>query len=232
MTETAPETIFYTADVVCVRGDDVLLIERGWPPHQGKLALPGGHVDEGETSREAAVRELLEETGVKVPVDDLVLVGVYDAPGRDPRGRYVSVAYLARVPADTIARAGTDATAVRWAPLNDPGDDLAFDHGLILRDAGRQLGDRDRVLEQLLAEVRELRPEPWPEDVFARYTTLAGAHVDLFRAADGWPQWRCAACPATSVGAYTGPFNDPFGDTEIHRQAQDHAARCRALPKP
>ncbi|MFI2214952.1 NUDIX domain-containing protein [Streptomyces sp. NPDC020141] len=94
MTESTPEKIFYTADVVCVRGDDVLLIERGWPPHQGKLALPGGHIDEGETSRDAAARELLEETGVAVSVDELVLVGVYDAPARDPRGRYVSVAYL------------------------------------------------------------------------------------------------------------------------------------------
>ncbi|MFI2214953.1 hypothetical protein [Streptomyces sp. NPDC020141] len=121
---------------------------------------------------------------------------------------------------------------MRWAPLNDPGDDLAFDHRLILEDARRQMPGRDRVLEQLLAEVRELRPQPWPEGVFARYTTLAGAHADLFRKESGWAQWRCAACPATSVGAYTGPFNDPFGDTEIHRQAQDHAAQCRALPKP
>ncbi|QTI44028.1 DUF6197 family protein [Streptomyces nojiriensis] len=91
MTETMPETIRYTADVVCIRGGDVLVIERGWPPHQGRLALPGGHVDAGETSREAAARELLEETCVHVPADSLVLVGVYDAPERDPRGRYVTV---------------------------------------------------------------------------------------------------------------------------------------------
>ncbi|MEU5161242.1 NUDIX hydrolase [Streptomyces sp. NPDC020875] len=145
MTDTAPETIRYTADVVCVRGNDVLLIERGWPPHQGKLALPGGHVDEGETSRDAAARELLEETGVAVAPDDLVLVGVYDAPARDSRGRYVSVAYLVRVPADTIARASTDATAVRWVPLNNPGDGLAFDHGLILKDAGRHMPAQDHA---------------------------------------------------------------------------------------
>lgn len=50
------ETIRYTADVVCVRGQHVLLIERGWPPHQGLLALPGGHVDPGEKALDAAAR--------------------------------------------------------------------------------------------------------------------------------------------------------------------------------
>ena len=40
-----PETIRFTADVVCIRDGAVLLIERGWPPHKGRLALPGGHVD-------------------------------------------------------------------------------------------------------------------------------------------------------------------------------------------
>ncbi len=134
MTESTPEEIRYTADVVCLRGTEVLLIERGWPPHQGLLALPGGHVDAGETARAAAARELLEETGVNVSPDDLALVGVYDRPDRDPRGRYVSVAYLAVVPADTTARAGDDAAAVRWVPLSAPGD-LAFDHGDIVADA-------------------------------------------------------------------------------------------------
>ncbi|MEV6687616.1 NUDIX hydrolase [Streptomyces sp. NPDC051130] len=137
MTETMPETIRYTADVVCIRGNDVLVIERGWPPHQGMLALPGGHVDPGETSRQAAARELFEETGVHVALDALVLIGVYDAPERDPRGRYVTVAYAATVPADTTATAGDDATAVRWVPLDAPGY-LAFDHGEIVHAAWRR----------------------------------------------------------------------------------------------
>ncbi|MFF2787605.1 NUDIX domain-containing protein [Streptomyces sp. NPDC058049] len=136
MSETF-ETIRYTADVVVIRGDEVLVIERGWPPHQGMLALPGGHVDAGETSLAAAGRELLEETGVRVDVDALTLVGVYDGVGRDPRGRYVSVAYAVAVPAGTVARAGDDAAAVRWVPLADPGE-LAFDHARIVADAWRQ----------------------------------------------------------------------------------------------
>ncbi|MCA1223327.1 NUDIX domain-containing protein [Streptomyces sp. 8L] len=135
MSETF-EIIRYTADVVCIRDGHVLLVERGWPPYKGQYALPGGHVDPGEKSRAAAARELLEETGVRVSEEDLVLVGVYDAPGRDPRGRYVTVAYMATVPSDVTARAGDDAAAVRWMPIEEPRD-LAFDHGQIVQDARR-----------------------------------------------------------------------------------------------
>ncbi|MFI0736833.1 NUDIX domain-containing protein [Streptomyces sp. NPDC021100] len=129
------ETIRYTADVVCIRGGAVLLIERGYPPHKGRLALPGGHVDPGETSRAAAVRELLEETGVRVDADDVELIGVFDAPGRDPRGRYVTVAYLVIVADDTTAQAADDAAAIHWVPLDDTGL-LAFDHEEIVAAAG------------------------------------------------------------------------------------------------
>lgn len=136
------ETARLTADVVLLsvladgRGC-VLLIERGWDPFEGRWALPGGHVDTGEHTQAAARRELFEETGLMVP--GLVLVGVYAAPGRDPRGRYVTFAYAATVagppPAPT---AGDDATAARWWPvaglLAAPGR-MAFDHGEILADA-------------------------------------------------------------------------------------------------
>lgn len=132
------ENVRYTADVVCIRGESVLLIERGWDPHRGLLALPGGHVDPGETSLAAAVRELWEETGVRVAPATLTLVGLYDAPGRDPRGRYVTAAYVVDVPEDTKAVAGDDAAAVRWVPLADLPGALAFDHGQILADARRR----------------------------------------------------------------------------------------------
>ncbi|MFG2220442.1 NUDIX domain-containing protein [Streptomyces sp. NPDC048685] len=134
-TETA-EAIRYTADGVAVTPDGryVLLIERDWPPHQGAWALPGGHVDEGETSRVACARELLEETGVRVDPDDLRQIGVWDRPDRDPRGRYVTVAYLAVVPIGTPIIAGDDARTARWWPLTDL-PTLAFDHADILHAA-------------------------------------------------------------------------------------------------
>jgi 8-oxo-dGTP diphosphatase len=131
------ETIRYTADIVVVTDDGhLLLIERGWDPYEGHWALPGGHVDPGETSLDAAARELTEETGVRVDPADLAPIGVFDAPDRDPRGRYVSVAYLARVPAGTRAVAGTDARKAAWFPLDKLPRDLAFDHSTVI-DAAR-----------------------------------------------------------------------------------------------
>ncbi|MBO8189232.1 NUDIX domain-containing protein [Streptomyces spirodelae] len=134
MTET--ETIHYTADVVALIPDGtVLLIERDWPPYEGAWALPGGHVDPGESRREAAARELAEETGVHVVADDLREIGTWNKPGRDPRGRYSTDAYAAVVPANTRISAGDDARTARWWPLDNLPERLAFDHADILRAA-------------------------------------------------------------------------------------------------
>ncbi|MGN0030076.1 MAG: NUDIX domain-containing protein [Marinilabiliaceae bacterium] len=129
----------YTADTVLVAdngngGLSVLLIKRGGDPFKGAWALPGGFVNEGESSVEAAKRELAEETGVNVPdTDSLALIGVYDAPGRDPRGWTISAAYAAQVSRIVDARGGDDAAEARWFPLNDL-PELAFDHGRIIAD--------------------------------------------------------------------------------------------------
>lgn len=138
MTETF-ETIRYTADVVVTTTDGyVLLVERGWDPFKGQWALPGGHVDAGETSRTAAARELAEEAGVHAAPDEMDQVGVFDRPDRDPRGRYVSVAYRLTVVPGTIVEAGDDATRAEWWPLSDL-PPLAFDHREIVTAARQQL---------------------------------------------------------------------------------------------
>ncbi len=151
MPET-PETIRYTADVVVTTTNGhVLLIERGWDPHKGQWALPGGHVDPGETSRTAAARELAEETDVYVAPEELTQVGVYDAPDRDPRGRYVTTAYHRLVTPGTPIKAGDDATNAQWWPLNNL-PPLAFDHHQIIDDAQRTNWLKKALLAQEIGQ--------------------------------------------------------------------------------
>ncbi|WP_381805545.1 NUDIX domain-containing protein [Streptomyces niveus] len=136
MTDTDTDTVTtrFTADVVLFAAGHVLLIERGWDPFAGRWALPGGHVDAGETSLAAAARELEEETGITVSTTEFRQTGTYNAPGRDPRGPYSTDAYTATLPTPVAPTAGDDATAACWWPL-DALPDLAFDHGQILKDA-------------------------------------------------------------------------------------------------
>lgn len=110
-----------------------LLIERGEEPFQGRLALPGGFVRIDEGLEAAAARELAEETGLRVA--HLEQLASYGEPGRDPRGRVVSVAYLALVPEPPTPTAGTDAAAAGWRrAVGLAHRKLAFDHRRILRD--------------------------------------------------------------------------------------------------
>jgi 8-oxo-dGTP diphosphatase len=126
-----------TVDTVVMTREEtpsILLIQRGNPPFAGNWALPGGFVDEGETVAEAAPRELGEETGLQV--GPLEMLGVYDTPGRDPRGWTVSVVYLARIPARVEVKGGDDASDARWFSV-DGLPELAFDHAVIVADALR-----------------------------------------------------------------------------------------------
>jgi 8-oxo-dGTP diphosphatase len=131
---------------------DVLLVQRGVPPFEGQWALPGGFVRsrptrEGEEDLdEAAVRELAEETGQHLGRIHLEQLATYGAPGRDPRMRVISVAYLVFAPELPEPRAGSDAQAAAWVPVGSlglaeggaqqPGTTrkLAFDHARILAD--------------------------------------------------------------------------------------------------
>jgi 8-oxo-dGTP diphosphatase len=109
----------------------LLLIRRKNLPFQGQYALPGGFVEYGETTEQAATRELAEETGLTAVA--LSLVGVYSDPARDPRQHIVSIAYLVQV-ADFVPRAGDDAASVAFV-ANWQREVLAFDHNKIAADA-------------------------------------------------------------------------------------------------
>ncbi len=132
-----------TVDVVLVTRQPkprVLLIRRKNEPFAGSWALPGGFVDMDETLEAAARRELFEETGVRAP--ELVQLHTFGDPGRDPRGRTISVVYLALVDADRLKpRAADDAAEVGWFALQRP-PALAFDHRDILAFARKHLKER------------------------------------------------------------------------------------------
>ena len=128
-----PKTPLLATDCIVVdpqRG--VLMVRRKNPPYKGKLALPGGFVEIGETVEQAARRELLEETGLAAT--KLSLVGVYSKPDRDPRGHTCSVAFLTDVEPGTEAKAGDDAEAVAWVKNIDDVE-IGFDHREIITDA-------------------------------------------------------------------------------------------------
>lgn len=131
-----------TVDIVVFHprpdGLHVLLIQRQREPFKGYWALPGGFVEMDETLETTAHRELLEETGLLVKW--LRQLGTYGDPGRDPRGRVISVVYLAILPeqADPQVKGADDASQAAWFPVNNL-PPLAFDHNQILQDSLRRL---------------------------------------------------------------------------------------------
>lgn len=110
----------------------VLLIQRGNEPYKGCWAFPGGFMNMEETAEECAVRELKEETGLTVK--QIQQIGAYSKVDRDPRGRTISIAYLAIVDAPTAVSGMDDAAKAAWFPLASL-PDLAFDHQDIMTDA-------------------------------------------------------------------------------------------------
>ena len=109
--------------IVCLRGDQVLLIRRGTPPMQGSWSLPGGRIEPGERAVDAALRELGEETGV---VAELIgLIDVVDGIFPDSGRHYVLIDYAARwLSGEPVA--GDDALEARFVPLTGVGDLIAW----------------------------------------------------------------------------------------------------------
>jgi 8-oxo-dGTP diphosphatase len=139
-----------TTDMVVfddAEGTKVLLITRGGEPYKGFLALPGGYVNIGlgETTLEAAIRELKEETNMDAHPSMVFPVGFYDDPNRNPSGRVVNMAFWCYNPVygdymrDKEIKAGDDAIGLAWYPISDINRlPIAFDHKKIIMDAYRQ----------------------------------------------------------------------------------------------
>lgn len=103
------------AGVVCLRGDEVLLIRRGTSPRLGEWSLPGGRIEPGERAADAAMRELVEETGVTAELAGLIDVVDGFFP---PRHHYVLIDYAARWISGN-PRAGDDAAEAAFHPLRE-----------------------------------------------------------------------------------------------------------------
>jgi 8-oxo-dGTP diphosphatase len=166
-----------TVDVIIftLRDDDlqVLLIRRGHSPFVNMWAIPGGFVGIDESLEDAAMRELEEETGVReVYLEQLYTFGDLD---RDPRGRVITVAYFALVPADAVQpHAGHDAAEARWWSVYDL-PSLAFDHADILAYALQRL----RYKLEYTAVGFELLPEAFTlSELQVAYEIILGEKLD------------------------------------------------------
>ena len=184
-----------TVDVVILTMTEgrlhVLLVQRGVPPFEGMWAIPGGFKRPPETLDDAALRELLEETGVD-GASLLTQFGAYGDPGRDPRMNVVTIGYLAVLREVGEIVAGTDAAGAALVPVSEVlagSIDLAFDHDRIVRDAV----DRVRVdLELRGIATAFLGPTFTLAELRAVYEAVWGIHLDgaNFRrrvlSEDGW----------------------------------------------
>jgi 8-oxo-dGTP diphosphatase len=124
-----------TTDGAILKERKILLIRRKNEPFKGKWALPGGFVEYGEKVENAVMREILEETGLKTRIIDLI--GVYSDPNRDPRGHTITVVYFLDILEGEL-RSGDDASDAEFFDLDDL-PELSFDHEQIIKEVARRI---------------------------------------------------------------------------------------------
>ncbi len=114
---------------------NIVLIKRKYPPFKDYYALPGGAIEKGEKTKDALIREVKEETNLTIKI--IKKIGVYDEPGRDPRGKIQSTAFRCSIVGlVSDMKSGDDAKEVELIPKDRLKEiDLAFDHRKMLKDA-------------------------------------------------------------------------------------------------
>lgn len=121
-----------TSDIIIIDSKkEVLLTRRNITPYKGWWAIPGGHVEMYERVSQAAIREIKEETGLKVKIVDFL--GIYDSPKRDPRGHSVCITYIAKIVSGKL-QINSEVSEFGWFALNKLPKKLAFDHQQMLND--------------------------------------------------------------------------------------------------
>jgi bifunctional NMN adenylyltransferase/nudix hydrolase len=133
---------FVTADCIVVQSGHVLLVRRGANPGKGLWAMPGGFVNQGELIKDAAIRELKEETGIKVPEPvlrgSIIAQDVFDDPNRSARGRTITHCFLIKLKDEVTlpkVKGSDDAEKAKWIPIADlKRQDFFEDHYCILNN--------------------------------------------------------------------------------------------------
>ncbi len=120
--------------IVLYKNEDqtlILLIERKHPPYKNCWALPGGFIEMEETLEKSAIRELQEETGILLT--HLQQFSAYGNPGRDPRGRTISIVFYTTIDKQIALTPSDDASNAKWINIKEL-PSLAFDHKIIIED--------------------------------------------------------------------------------------------------
>lgn len=204
---------------------NVLLVERGVEPYKGEWALPGGFLRMDEAAVEGARRELEEETGLTDAY--LEQLHTFSDPGRDPRGRVITIAYYALVRLREV-RGGDDAADAQWHPI-DALPHLAFDHRRIIDSAQHALRERMHfkpVGFKLLPErftARELQTlyEVVLGVKFDRRNFLKKMlHYNIISPANE-PEEGCPCCGAAEPAPKYGAALYEFNDTQYHQMKRE-----------
>jgi len=113
-----PERPLVGVGAVIIEQDRILLVKRANEPNKGKWSVPGGLVRTGESLIDALKREIREEVGVEIEVDDVACVGEEIFRNGEVRFHYVIIDFFARI-IEGCVRPGSDAQEIKWVPINE-----------------------------------------------------------------------------------------------------------------